>query len=407
MKIGRNEPLRVLVYTTLFPNSVQPLLGNFVMERMRRLRPFADLSVIAPAPYFPKLKVHKRWHAFSQIPRSERIAGFDISHPRFPLLPKVAMAIHGLLMFLGSVSLVSKKMREASYDIIDAHYVYPDGFAAVLLGSVFNVPVVVSARGSDINVFPRFRTIRPLIRYVLKRADALIAVSEPLKNAMVKLGCSPEKITVIANGVDTVKFRPCPKEEMRGLLGLPQKRPILISAGNLTPNKGFHVLLEALAGLRRPGVLLVIVGEGAYRAALERKIHELGLKDAVKLVGAQPHEEMCSWYCAADVFCLASATEGCPNVVMEAIACGRPVVATHAAAPVVTSPRLGILVDRKPDELRKALDEALSRDWDQDAIAAYARAHSWDNVSARVLSVFTDVATRRNLKRALAAPRAG
>src|SRR5262245_19567141 len=259
MASQRTDRFKVLVYTTLFPNSVQPVQGNFVMERIRHLRRSSDLSVIAPVPYFPPLKFQKRWYEFSRIPDVERVAGVDLSHPRFLVLPKIGMVSHGLSMFLGSVRHVARKMRQGSYDVIDAHYVYPDGFAAVLLGSVFNIPVIVSARGSDINLLPQFRTIRPLIRCVLNRADALIAVSEPLKKAMVKLGCPQGKITVIGNGVDTVKFHPCPKEEMRRLLGLPQNCPILISVGNLTQNKGFHILLDALARLRRPDVMLVII----------------------------------------------------------------------------------------------------------------------------------------------------
>src|SRR5215831_17535933 len=184
---------KVLVYTSLFPNSEQPLLGNFVMERIRHLRCFADISVLAPVPYFPRWNVHERWYRFARIPKTERIAGFNLMHPRYFVLPKVGMATHGFSMFLGSLRQLSAKMRETSFDIIDAHYVYPDGFAAILLGKFLHKPVVVSARGSDILLFSKFRTIRPLIREVLTRADGLIAVSQSLKTVMVKLGCAPEK----------------------------------------------------------------------------------------------------------------------------------------------------------------------------------------------------------------------
>src|SRR5262249_8474844 len=188
------------------------------------------------------------------------------------------MATHGLSMFLGSVRQVSKKTQKMSHDIIDAHYVYPDGFAAILLGKLLRKPVVVSARGSDINLFSKFVTIRPFIREVLARADALIAVSESLKARMVELGCAPEKITVISNGVDSVKFQSRPKNEMRRLLGLPADRSILLSIGNLTENKGFHILIEAVAALRlqNTGVLLLIIGEGVHRLHLSTRIRDLG-----------------------------------------------------------------------------------------------------------------------------------
>jgi teichuronic acid biosynthesis glycosyltransferase TuaC len=389
--------LKVLIFTSLFPNSVEPLKGNFVMERMRHLRPYTDLSVVAPVPYFPGWNIHKRWYRFSRIPTAESIGGFEVDHPRYPFLPKVGMAIHGLLMFLGSVYRVSSRIRQVRFDVIDAHYVYPDGFAAVLLGAVLNIPVVVSARGSDINVFPQFPTIRPLIRQVLARADALIAVSQSLKDVMVGLGCPPEKITVIGNGVDSVKFRPQPQTEMRRLLDLPVERPIVLSIGNLTENKGFHILIEAVAGLRarRPDVLLVIIGDGSRKAQLLRKIRDLGLNDNVRLVGTQAHDALSAWYSAADVFCLASATEGWPNVVMEAMACGRPVIATRVAAHILDTPALGILVSRTPEEFSCAMEQALARDWDHAAIVDRARSRGWDKVAETVRNVFSNVVAGR------------
>jgi teichuronic acid biosynthesis glycosyltransferase TuaC len=388
-----SKRLKVLIFTSLFPNSVRPILGNFVMERMRHVRPYADLSVIAPVPYFPRWNVNKRWYEFSRIPTSENFGEFELDHPRFLVVPKVGMSTHGLAMFLGSARRVFARIREKQYDVIDAHYVYPDGFAAVLLGSWLNIPVVVSARGSDINLFPKFPTIRPLIRHVLNRADALIAVSQGLKDAMVEIGCPPHKVTVIGNGVDSVKFRPRHQAEMRRLLGLPAKRPILLSIGNLSENKGFHILIDALSSLRlhRADVLLVIIGEGVYKSYLERKIRNLGLEDNVKLIGSQPHDQLSAWYSAADVFCLASATEGWPNVIMEAMACGRPVIATRSAAPMLNAPQLGILVERTPQEFQHAMEQALDRKWDHELIVEHARSNGWDKVAQRVLSVFSDV----------------
>lgn len=303
------------------------------------------------------------------------------------------MATHGLSMFLGSIRQISQRMRETSFDLIDAHYVYPDGFAAILLGQLFNKPVVVSARGSDINLFSEFTTIRPLIREVLSRADGLIAVSESLKSTMVKLGCVPDKVTVISNGVDSNKFQLRPQAEMRQLLGLPGSRPILLSVGKLTENKGFHILIEAVASLRenRPDVLLVIIGDGDYRSRLSRKIRDLGLEDNVRLVGTRPHDQLSAWYSAADLFCLASASEGCPNVVMEAMACGRPVIATWVAAQIVDTPMLGILVNRTPEEFRHAMEQALSCDWDHASIVDRARSSSWEKVAQSVFGVFSNV----------------
>jgi glycosyltransferase involved in cell wall biosynthesis len=185
---------------------------------------------------------------------------------------------------------------------------------------------------------------------------------------------------------------------MRRLLGLPDNRPILLSVGSLTENKGFHILIDAIARLRlrRPDVLLVIVGEGDYRSKLEKQILGGGLSQNVRLVGAQAHENLSAWYSAADVFSLASGREGCPNVVMEAMACGRPIVTTRAAAAIIPSSRFGILVDRTPDEFQHTLDQALARKWDHEAIVDHARCNGWDTVAQRVLRVFLDTVAQRN-----------
>jgi teichuronic acid biosynthesis glycosyltransferase TuaC len=390
--------LRVLIYTSLFPNSAQPLHGHFILERMRHLLPFIRMTVTAPIPYFPPINLNARWFAFAKTPYVERFAGFDVDHPRYVVFPKLGMITHAFSMFLGSLPNVWRRCRWTNYDLIDAHYVYPDGLAALMIGTVLKKPVVVSARGSDINVFPQFRLIRPLVKLVLRRADAVIAVAQALKDVMVDLGCSAEKITVIPNGVDPVKFRPQARLTARQKLELPSDRPIVLSVGNLLENKGFQILIEMASRLRRrrPDLLFIIVGDGTKRSRLEAQIRSLDLQNNVSLVGARPHEELPAWYSAADLFCLASEREGCPNVLLEALACGCPVIATNVGGirEIVTSPSLGILVGRTPEAFEAAIDQALRRQWNRDAIAAHGRAYSWDNVAASLLDVYSGVVAR-------------
>ena len=389
--------MRVLVYTSLFPNSVQPILGSFILERIQYLKNSANVSVVAPVPFFPRVNIHSRWYEYARIPKREQIAGFQLDHPRFIVVPKVAMSVHAVSMFAGSLRRVFQRSKEHHFDLIDAHYVYPDGLAAVMLGKWLGIPVVVSARGSDINLFSTFRTIRPLIARVLHRADAVIAVSQGLKDRMVQLGCPAGKIVVIGNGVDAKQFRPAPQAEMRARLNLPLGAPIVVSVGNLKEGKGFHVLIDAIARLRqrRSDIRLVIVGEGPYRAQLEKQIENGGLGKSVYLAGAQPHESLAEWYNAADIFCLASSSEGCPNVVLEAMACGLPVVTTAAGAELVTSSSLGILTDRTGIAFEAAIDEALRRTWDRDLIVDHARNRTWGDVASRVMDVFSGVVHKR------------
>jgi glycosyltransferase involved in cell wall biosynthesis len=179
---------------------------------------------------------------------------------------------------------------------------------------------------------------------------------------------------------------------------LPTDRPILLSVGTLLELKGFHILIDALARIRRvrPDITLVIVGEGPYRPSLEKQIRKLGLQENVKLIGARPHEELSQWYSAADVFCLASSREGWANVIMEALACGCPVVATRVSGTpeILVSPSLGLLVERTPAAFELAINDALQRKWNSDTISAHARAHGWDKVASKLLRVYSEVIAR-------------
>ncbi len=390
-----NKKPRILVYTTLFPNSVQPVHGNFVLERLRYLIPFVDMSVVAPIPYFPQLNIHKRWFNLASVPRSERFSDFQVSHPRYVIFPKMGMSTHGISMFAGSLKQVRELLRGAEYDLIDAHYVYPDGMAATMLGKLFNKPVVVSARGSDINLFSEFPTIRPMVRGVLNRAAAVIAVTERLKKRMIDLGCPAEKISVIANGVDSMKFHPEVRSKARQKLCLADNRSILLSVGNLSENKGFHILIETLGRLctQMPTLMLIIVGDGTYRRRLERQVQELGLQDNVMFTGACRHDELSTWYSAADLCCLASLREGCPNVLLEAMACGCPIVATEVGGipEIINDSSLGVLVDRTPQAFEVAIKDAFARQWDRAGIIKHARMNSWEKVAARLLNVYSQV----------------
>ncbi len=382
--------MRVLTFTSLFPNAAQPLLGVFVYQRVAHLaqRPENVVQVVAPVPYFPSWLRRTRWHAVTRVPRQEQIGKLTIHHPRYFLLPKISMPWHGLTMFLGSLPLVLRLKKETKFDCIDAHYVYPDGFAAVLLGKMLRIPVTVSARGTDINLFPTFWLTRRMIRWTLRQAQGVIAVSAALKEAMVKLGASAEKIRVISNGVDVERFQPVERRAARRHLGLPEDARIVVSVSALIPTKGLQSLITAVAEMapRSPKLKLYLVGDGALRGTLENSARKEGLEKQVFLVGNKPNEELKFWYSAADVTCLASLREGSPNVLLESMACGTPVVATRVGGvpEVIVSPELGVLVEPNSQALAAALEFALNKSWDREALVRHARARTWRDVAAEV-----------------------
>ena len=389
-----NQNMKVLVYTTLFPNHLHPNNAIFIKQRMFHFAKLKDceIKVVAPVPYCPPWPQLGKWYQNSQIKKYEVMDGIEVFHPRYPLIPKLSMPVHGLSLFLSSLKLLKKINQTFSFDLIDGHYIYPDGFAAVLLGKAMKKPVVLSARGSDIHQFTGFKFIKPMIRYALSHANHAISVCDALKQEMVALGINDDKISVIPNGVDTEQFYPLDRKEARKKLFLPHNRKIILSVGSLTSNKGFHVILDAFPKLVETygDIHLYIVGEGAYRFPLEQRIKALNLTRYVTLVGERPNSELKIWYSAADVFCLASSREGWANVIMESLACGMPVVATNVwgAPEILTSKDIGMLVDRTSDALYSVLKTALETTWDRKQIRDHVKNRNWCTVAEEVKTLF-------------------
>ena len=352
-----------------------------------------EVKVVAPLPYAPKWLRAQRWRSSVQTPREEQVGELPVYHPRYFLLPKVSMTWQGHSMFLGSLRSVAAVHREWKIDLLDAHYVYPDGMAAALLARHLGVPFTISARGTDINLFSSFPLIRPMIQWTLKCANGVIAVSAALKKAMVQLGVDPNKIRVIPNGVDPARFEPVPAGEARRALGLAENGPMIVTVGSLIPAKGQDFVIRAFAQMatHQDGLQLFLLGEGTQRKALEGLVKELGVTSKVHLVGKRPNEELGLWFSAATVSCLASAREGWPNAVMESLACGTPVVATAVGGipEILDSKEYGILVDRTTASVAAGLEQALTQTWNRPTIAARIRARTWDTVAEEVEDFFS------------------
>lgn len=393
----RSSGMRVLTFTSLFPNSVAPSHGIFVYRRVEATARVAGLEeeIIAPIPYSPRWIRSERWKKLAGVPRVESISGLRVHHPRYPLLPKISMQMHGLLMYLGVRKLALRLHQQRPFDCIDAHYVYPDGFAAVMLGKLLGIPVVVSARGTDINVFPSFGTIRPLILWTLRNSSGIIAVSEALKLRMIELGIPEEKIRFIGNGVEAGLFGVRDRKEARHWLGLPEDARILVSVASLRESKGHQHVITALARIAplHPELKLYIVGEGEYRGRIERQIKELGLNQRVVLIGNRRNEEMPLWFNAADASILASSQEGWPNVILESLACGTPVIGTAVGQipEILQSGDLGILTRQDSQAIASAIEGALSRTWDRETLSGFAHSRPWSKVGDEMQSYLTAI----------------
>ncbi|HTP67882.1 MAG TPA: glycosyltransferase [Dongiaceae bacterium] len=384
-----DKRLSIVTLATIFPSCKDPSHGVFIYQRTAHLalQPGVQLTVVVPVPYLPGWLKVKKWGKYEQAP-VEKIGELTVLRPRYFHLPKVWMPLHGLFMFLGCISVLRKLQTQRSIDVIDSHFVYPEGFASVLLGKLLRCRVAVSARGTDINVYPTFALIRPLVCWTLKKADLVVAVSKALKENMTGLGIAESKIKVVPNGVDISRFQPEDRGEARRRLGMSEIGKLVISVGALIAGKGHDIVIGAIAELVRkiPNLQLCILGAGPVRQNLETLIRQLGLAERVRLVGRQRNEDLRYWFSAADVSCLASEREGWPNVITESLACGTPVVATKVGGipEILYSEELGILTERSVAGFASGISTALQRDWDRAGIAAKVRERTWDVVASEI-----------------------
>ncbi|GGC99023.1 glycosyltransferase [Aquisalinus flavus] len=386
--------MRILTLTTLYPNAAMPTHGVFVENRLRALldEGGVDAKVIAPVPWFPfRQTVFGRYAAFAAAPARETRHDIGISHPRYLLPPKIGMSWAAGALTRCFEREARRLVAEGwDFDLIDAHYYYPDGVAAVEVARRLGKPVTVTARGTDINLIPSWPRQKRMILDAAAKADASITVCRALKDEMVALGAREEKIHVLRNGVDLDLFRETQREETRMRLGL--SGTVLLSVGHLIERKGHGLVIDALKTL--PDATLVIAGAGPDRSTLEAQVDKSGLAGRVIFTGALPHEDLPAVYSAADVLVLASSREGWPNVLLEAMACGTPCVATPVwgCGEVVAAPEGGRLTkDRSAASIAAAVTELLSNPPTRAHTRAYAEQFSWKETALGLKSLFDRV----------------
>jgi glycosyltransferase involved in cell wall biosynthesis len=394
--------VRILTFTTLYPNLLQPQHGIFVETRLRKLvaSGVAGARVVAPGPWFPFASARfGRYAEFARIPREETRHGLHVEHPRYPVFPRIGMSAAPLALCAAVLPLLRRQIRDGhDFDLIDAHYFYPDGIGAVLLGRALDRPVIVTARGSDLNVIAQHAVPRRWIRWAARHADGLVAVSSGLKRRLVELGIGADRVRVLRNGVDLVLFHPRDREAARATLGL--TRPSVLAVGNLVALKRHWLMLEAIRHL--PQVELVIVGEGPERTRIENLARERKVADRVRLLGRVPQDRLPEIYSAADLLLLVSTHEGWPNVLLESMACGTAVVVSpmDGIADIVGTADAGrILADVSPNGLAVAIRELLAAPPSRAATRLYAEQFDWQSTTDGQLALFLEILERRSKAR--------
>lgn len=378
---------RLIVFSSLFPNAAQPHAGLFIRERMFRVGRFLPITVISPRPWFPGQSLIRLWKPDYRPEPAARESqfGVEVRFPRFLALPGLFRQWDGLMMALACWPLV-RRLKNQGYNVIDAHFAYPDGYAATLLGRWLKLPVSITLRGTE-TPHARNPVLRPRLIRALLGADRVFSVSDSLRQLALALGMPEARGRVVGNGIDLQRFQPVDRADARARYRLPEHAKVLISVGALVERKGFHRVIECLPELmkQQPDLYYLIVGganpEGDMLPELRQWVTATGLEQRVRFLGPLAPEELKWPLSAADVFVLATRNEGWANVFLEAMACGLPVIATDVGGnrEVVCRPELGTIVPFGDKEaLTLALADALTRDWPRQSIRDYAADNAWD-----------------------------
>ncbi|MEO1574827.1 MAG: glycosyltransferase [Pseudomonadota bacterium] len=316
----------------------------------------------------------------------------SVEHPRYPLPPKIGMHMAPRTLALGASSAVRRACDAlGGRPVLDAHYFYPDGVAAAHLARRHDLPLMITARGSDVNLLPENPAVRRRMLAAAERAQALVAVSEALGERMAEIGLPRDKIHVLRNGVDLDKFTVSDRAATRAGLGF--DGPLILSVGNLLELKGHHLVIEAMT--QHPAATLIIAGAGPEEADLKALAARLDVATRVHFVGSVAHSELVKYYNAADLLVLASSREGMANVLLECLACGTPAVVTPVGGnPEVIADRAAgvVLHERTAQAVADGILQVLNTPPARSDTRAYAEQFSWAEVTERLFSLMNDVA---------------
>jgi glycosyltransferase involved in cell wall biosynthesis len=369
--------------------------GLFIQRRLAALAHLEDVTVVHAVPWFP---IARPWPGGRRPSVTEDREAPRVRHRRMFYLPGILKGLDSHWLKTAVLAAAGEIQRACPIDVIDAHFGYPEGVGCVGAALALGRPVFITMRGLERPILTHAWRGGQLLR-ALRQCTGIVAVSESLKVLAVERGIAPEKIEVIPNAVDRQTFRPGDRDEARRALGLALSDQLVVSVGMLVAGKGHHHLVDAIARLRTKDhrLRLAIIGgaahEPAYPELLRRRIAERELEGIVRLEGNLPPAAVATWLQAADVFALSTDDEGCCNAILEAMACGLPVVTTPAGdnALLVDPPKRGFIVPTGwSDDLCQALEAAVQTAWDRGSIAAHAADYTWDEVAGRTARFFRE-----------------
>lgn len=395
----KSKPIRILAISYLFPNRVCPNYGIFVLNRLKAVQKYCEVKVINPIPWFPFNSRLKRYKNYDQIPTKEVIEGVEVFHPRFFTIPRYLKILDAVAFFLAIFPLALKISKAFPFDLIDVHWTFPDLLTGRLIAKYYKKKQLITLRGKEAlfsnGAFYYKKVIIPLIT----KSDAIISLSRELADICVAEGVRQEKIHIVRNGADVTAFYFQEKTKCRERLGLPQNERIVLSVGSLIHRKGHDRIIRIFSEILKkcPDTSLYIVGsigpEGNYRKELLELVKKYSLTGKVRFTGAAKNTDLLLWYNAADIFCLASRGEGCPNVLSEAIACGCPSISTDvgAVSEILQNESMGKVIPNNDQSLLSGLLYVLDREYDREMISFVMKKYDWDWCAKKVIKVYKEV----------------
>ena len=391
--------MKVLVVSTLYPNAANPKHGIFVHHRMKQLRsyhPEVELKVIAPVPWFPIASAKfGDYGRMANVPLKETIDGIEVYHPRYLVIPKLGMHLTPFTL-AQVIRKTAQQIRAEGFDyaLIDGHYYYPDGVAIERACRRLNVPFTMTARGTDINYIPEhYPLAKRRIQQVFSKASRNMAVCQALLNTMTdELGANKATAVTARNGVDLELFAYADDalHQQRKQEKQAHSPTVILSVGHLIERKGHHLIIDAIKDIA--DCELWILGAGPLKGELEAQIERQGLQSKVRLLGEMTQPEMIAFYQAADLMVLASSREGWANVLLEAMACGTPVVATRiwGTPEVMAEDEQQFLCERTVPALAHCIQARIQTHTARATVRAHAEQFSWHATSDLLKKVWAE-----------------
>jgi teichuronic acid biosynthesis glycosyltransferase TuaC len=383
------KALRITVITPVFPSSAEGHRGIYIYNIVRSLQRHAKVDVVCALVTYPPLPmVRPPSMRNGQLDMNFSPEGVRVRYLKYPGLPVITRPLNSVSCFAA----IKSHVKSLDPDVILAYWAQPEGLAAIAAGRDLDVPVIVGALGSDLLLAKGLG--KYLAKRAVTRADRVLTVSEGLSSAAISLGTPADRVKTIPNGCDRTIFYPRDRSACRRKLRIHPDARLVLFVGRLEPMKGLHELVSAFTRVRREfaGAELVCIGEGPLKQFLSANAGA----EPIRALGQKTSEEIAEWLGACDLLCLPSHSEGCPNVVIEALSCGRPVIGTDVGGiPALVDERSGILVPpRDAPKLAGAICEGLHRKWNEKEIAART-SRSWDDVADETYSVCLEVLAER------------